>query len=326
MEKDFSLANQENRLKKIDASLLYDVIIIGAGPAGLTASVYCMRKGLKTALVTQNVGGQVIETASIENYTGYRYIEGFELVEKFREQIKQFELYFLEGYGAISLSSTNKEKIIKLEDGRTLRTKTVIITTGKSPRRLNVENEELFIGKGVHFCAICDAPFYKNKNVAVVGGGNSGVEAAIDLAKLAKNVTIIQNDAKLTADKILIEKLNEFKNVNVIYSSKVIKIIGNNTVTGCKIVNLQTSQESELSLDGIFVEIGLIPNSSFVKGLIELNEFNEIRIDSMCRTNIDGIFAAGDVTSVKFKQIIIAGGEGAKAALSAYEYLLKETS
>ncbi|MBN2546890.1 MAG: FAD-dependent oxidoreductase [Spirochaetes bacterium] len=324
MDTKFSITETEgNKLKDINENELYDVIITGGGPAGLTAAVYCIRKGIKTALITYNVGGQVIETASIENYMGYRYIEGFELVQKFREQIKQFELAFSEGYNITNINLEGNIKIVKLENGKSFKTKSLIIASGKSSRKLQVPGENLFVGKGVHYCAVCDAPFYKNKNVIVVGGGNSGVEAAIDLAKIAEHVTIIQYEEKLTADKILIQKVNEFNNIEYIYSSAIKKINGDSKVKTCDIINKKTNDQKIIEIDGIFVEIGLIPNTGFVKGLLELNEYNEIRIDSMCRTNIDGIFAAGDVSSVKYKQIIIAAGEGSKAALSCYEYLLK---
>lgn len=313
----------ENKLKNINENTIYEIIIIGGGPAGLTASVYCIRKGIKTALIAEQLGGQVAETSSIENYTGYRYIEGMELVGKFRDQIKQFELDYIEGVKAIGLSVENNIKHIRLSNGKIYRSKAVIIATGKSPRKLNVPGEKEFIGKGVAFCAICDAPLYKNKNVIVVGGGNSGIEAAIDLAKIASHVTILQRSKALTADKILIDKLNEFKNIEIIMNAKINRINGESEV---KSVDLSLNDNKDLinkQIDGVFVEIGLVPNTDFVKGLLNLNSNGEIIIDSQCYTNIKGIFAAGDVTDVKQKQIIIAAGEGAKAALSAYEYFLK---
>jgi len=326
MDSKFSIADTtDNKLKDLNENELYDVIIIGGGPAGLTAAVYCIRKGIKTALITYNVGGQLIETASIENYMGYRYIEGFELVQKFRNQIKQFELGFYEGYNVTGINLEGNIKKVKLENNKSFKAKSLIIASGKSSRKLGVTGENLFVGKGVHYCAICDAPFYKKKNVVVVGGGNSGIEAAIDLAKIASHVTIIQIEEKLTADKILIQKINDFKNTDYIYSSIIKKIKGDSKVRICEIQNTKNKNKKTMEIDGIFVEIGLIPNTDFVKGLLELNEYNEIRIDSMCKTNINGIFAAGDVSSVKYKQIIIAAGEGSKAALSCYEYLLKDT-
>lgn len=326
MDSKFSITEiPDNKLKELNENELYDVIIIGGGPAGLTSAVYCIRKGIKTALITYNVGGQVIETASIENYMGYRLIEGFELVQKFREQIKQFEVGFSEGYNVTKINLEGNIKNVCLENGKIFKAKSLIIASGKSSKKLGAPGENIYVGKGVHYCAVCDAPFYKRKNVIVVGGGNSGLEAAIDLAKLADHVTVIQNEEKLTADKILIQKIKEFKNTDYIFSSFIKEIKGDSKVRSCEIINIKTKNVKTIETDGIFVEIGLIPNTDFVKGLLELNEYNEIRIDSMCRTNIEGIFAAGDVTSVLFKQIIIAAGEGSKAALSCYVYLLKET-
>jgi alkyl hydroperoxide reductase subunit F len=313
----------ENKLKNINEDSLYEIIIIGGGPAGLTASVYCMRKGIKTALIVEQLGGQVAETSSIENYTGYRYIEGMELVGKFRDQIKQFELDYIEGVRAIGLSVEDNIKYIRLSNNKIYRSKAVIIATGKSPRKLNIPGEKEFIGKGVAFCAICDAPLYKNKNVAVVGGGNSGIEAAIDLAKIANHVTVLQRSGVLTADKILIDKLNEFKNIEIIMNAKINRILGDVQVKSIDISLNNSNDPVNKQVDGVFVEIGLVPNTDFVKGLLDLNSNREIIIDSQCHTNINGIFAAGDVTNVKQKQIIIAAGEGAKAALSAYEYFLK---
>ncbi len=324
---DFKLSvsqfNIQNRLKDLDEKILYDIIIIGGGPAGLTAGVYCIRKGITTAIITSNFGGQVAETAGIENYMGYRYVEGMELVDKFREQIRQFELYYREGLGVKSIVDEGNIKRVVLNNGRQYRCKVLIVASGKSSRRLNVPGERELTGKGVAYCAVCDAPFYKDRKVAVAGGGNSGVEAAIDLVKIATHVTLLQNTGSLTADKILTDKLKAFDNLDILYDSMVERINGTDKVDSVEIHNIKTNEKYSLPMDGIFVEIGLIPNSDFAKGVLDLNEFGVIIIDSQCSTNVSGIFAAGDVTNVDQKQIIIAAGEGAKAALGSYEYLLK---
>lgn len=306
---------------ELKTDILYDTVIIGGGPAGLTAAVYCMRKGLKTAIVLKNIGGQVAETAGVENYLGYKYIDGTELANKFKEQVLQFGIDYSEGVGVTSIENQN-EKIIKLEDGRELKTRTVIIATGKTWRKLGVPGEKEFQGKGVAYCSICDGPLFKNKTVAVVGGGNSGVEALIDLASIAQKVYLIQFLDKLTADDILIESLSNFDNIEYLYNSEVKQINGSVSVHSLVIEDRDSKEKKTINVNGVFIEIGMIPNSSFVDSAVKLAENGEIPVNSKCETETEGIFAAGDVTTVPFKQIIIAGGEGAKAALSAYEYIV----
>lgn len=316
-----SLFAPELNFKPLQTDKLYDVIIIGAGPSGLTAAVYCLRKGLKTGLVSIQVGGQMADTSGIENYLGYRYINGMELVEKFREQVLQFGIDF-ETKAPVQSIEDGDIKRVHLEDGRAYRTRTLIIASGKQYKKLGVPGEQELTGHGVAYCSICDAPLFVGKKVVVSGGGNSGVAAAIDLAKVAEHVTLIQRRDHLTGDKLLIEKLQAYQNVDYLFEHIVTQIQGENTVTGVTILNKKTGESFEKAVDGIFVEIGLIPNSGLVQGILELNEYQEILVDCHCRTSVPGIFAAGDVTSVPFKQIIIACGEGAKAALSANEYIL----
>ncbi|PKL40007.1 MAG: hypothetical protein CVV44_07245 [Spirochaetae bacterium HGW-Spirochaetae-1] len=323
---DFNLSlgafTDTKQFVSMDPSVVYDIIILGGGPAGLTAAVYCMRKGLKTGIIIRDLGGQVAETAGVENYMGYRYISGVELVDKFQGQVQEFSIGFETGATVQSLEGGPVKKI-HLEDGRLFQAKAVIVTTGKSWRRLGVPGEKEFTGRGVAYCTTCDAPFFAGKKVVVVGGGNSGIEAAIDLARLATHVTIVQFLDTLTGDKILIERLNEFSNVDIIYEHEVTEIKGDASVNTVVVRKRKSGAGKDINADGIFVEIGLIPNSGFLKGTVELNEAGEISIDCACRTSVPGIFAAGDVTSVPFKQIIIAAGEGAKAALSACDYVLK---
>ncbi len=315
--------NLENRTKPLELNTIYDVIIIGGGPSALTAAVYCLRKGVKTALITKDFGGQVTETSIVENYMGYKYIEGATLAQKFKEQIEQFELALTSNVIVEKIVNENIKKIF-CSNGNIYMAKSIIISTGKRWKTLNVPGEKEFLGKGVAYCAICDAPLFKDKEVVVVGGGNSAVEAAIDLAKLAKKVTLIQNLEKLTSDKILIEKLNKYSNVNILFSTIVIKIEGNSSVESVQAKSLKDEKILNIKADGIFIEIGLIPNSEAFYDVVAMNQYKEIIIDCECKTSADGIFAAGDVTSVPYKQIIIAAGEGAKAALSACEYILSK--
>lgn len=310
---------EESKLVSPSENIIYDVLIIGGGPAGMTAAVYSLRKGLRTAMITYDIGGQMLETYSIENYMGFRFIEGSNLVNKFSSQIKQFELALEEGTFVNKIDKVGKTIFVSTDKGKVYKANSIIIAAGKSYRKLGVKGEAEFTGRGVSYCATCDVPLYKDKRVVVVGGGNSGVEAAIELAKISKYVTLIQKGNRLTADYILVEQFSKFGNKEVILNSEVVEIIGNDRVTGVKI---KTNGELKtLETDGIFVEIGLIPNSKFVEGLLNLNKYGEIIVDEYCRTGVEGIFAAGDITSVPEKQIIVAAGEGAKAALSAYRYL-----
>ncbi len=320
MELKINLREREdNRLVLPREDELYDLIILGGGPAGMTAAVYSLRKGLKTAMITYDIGGQMLETYSIENYMGFRFIEGSGLVNKFASQIKQFELALLENVYAERIKKIDKTFYVHTSNGNSYKTKALIIAAGKSYRKLGVKGEAEFTGKGVSYCATCDVPLYKDKRVVVVGGGNSGVEAAIELAKISRYVTILQRGNRLTADKILISQLGQFPNKEIILNSEALEITGDQRVNGIRIkVN---NEEKRIETDGVFVEIGLIPNTKFVEGLLNLNKYGEIIVDEYCRTDVVGIFAAGDITSVPEKQIIVAAGEGAKAALSAYRYI-----
>ena len=324
MEFKFNLGDTEGEYRTVplDAGHNYDLLILGGGPAAMTAAVYAMRKGMSAGLITESMGGQVSETSVVENYLGYRYIEGVNLVERFKEQVKQFEIGFLEGAKAGRIED-GPEKRVHLEDGSAYRAKTLILCTGKSWRKLNVPGEREFTGRGVAYCSICDAPLFAGKDVVVVGGGNSGLESAIDLAKIARSVTIVQFLDSLTADDILVRRLEEFSNIRILYESEVTEIRGDVSVNSVIARNRKTGGAETIEAQGIFIEIGLVPNSDPVKGVLDLNGSGEIIVDCSCATSRPGIFAAGDVTSVPYKQIIIAAGEGAKAALSAYDYVLR---
>lgn len=311
-----------HRAIPLDRDRVYDVIILGGGPAAMTAAVYCMRKGVSTALVARQLGGQVGETSGIENYLGYNYIGGMELVQKFSDHVRQFDIAIGE-QEIVERVDNGTLKEIHLSDGTVCRAKAIIIATGTRWRKLNVPGEDRLLGRGVAYCAICDAPLFAGKEVAVVGGGNSGVEAAIDLARIAKRVTVVQNLDRLTADGVLVSALSGFGNVEALYGHAVEEIKGGNSVESVVVKSLEGERRVEIPVSGIFIEIGLMPNADMVKGAVELNRAGEIVVDCACRTGAPGIFAAGDVTSVPYKQIIIAAGEGAKAALSACEYVMK---
>lgn len=286
----------------------------------MTATVYAARKRLNTLMLSADIGGQVNWTVGIENYMGYQFIGGAELMGKFEEQMKQFPVDLKIGEGASSLSITGKGFEAKSDGGESYQAKAVIIATGKRPRLLNVPGEEKLKSKGVTYCAVCDGPLFSGMKVAVIGGGNSALEAADDMVKIADTVYLISL-TPLTGDQILIDKVKSADNLTMFLEHEVIEIAGGNFVEGIKIRDLKRRQERALEVGGVFIEIGLIPNSDFVKGVVALNQLGEVEINCSSETNVDGIFAAGDVTNVPEKQIVVAAGEGAKAALQAHRYL-----
>jgi alkyl hydroperoxide reductase subunit F len=299
---------------------MYDVIIIGAGPSGMTAAVYTARKKLNTLLISKDVGGQTNWTNSVENYMGYQFIEGPELIEKFEAQVKQFPIELKIGDGVTNISRLDRGFEILTESGQAYQGRTAIIASGKRPRSLNVPGEEKFRGKGVSYCSICDAPLFEGMNVAVVGGGNSALEAADDLTKIAEKVYLISL-TPLTGDQVLIDKINKAHNLSVFIEHDTLSIAGDNFVSRITVKDVRSNEIRELDVKGIFVEIGLIPNSDLAKGIVPFNGLGEIEVSCNCETVVPGLFAAGDVTSTPEKQIIIAAGEGAKAALQVYHYL-----
>lgn len=302
---------------------VYDTVIIGGGPAGLSASIYAARKVLKTLLITQNIGGQVADTYDIENYLGFSQIETAELIEKFNEHVKKYGVEKLEGVNVRSLELTGKIKKITTESGGEYLSRTIIIATGKRPRPLNVPGEKELIGRGVAYCSTCDAPLYAEADVAVVGGGNSALEAVIDLEKVAKRVYMISL-TPLTGDNILQEKALNSSKVEVFTRYETTKIIGESMVEGLVTRSLETGEEKRFNVEGVFIEIGLLPNTEIVIDMLKTNRLGEIVVDERCNTGIPGVFACGDVTMIPYKQVIIAAGDGAKAALSASDYLMNQ--
>lgn len=324
MDLNINLSSVKKDKEKLGKDTVYDILILGGGPAGLNAALYSKRKGLSVGIIAKDLGGQVIDTSSVENYLGYKQLSGIELVEKFKEHVEELNVPIAE-YSAIEslrLSKDNSLKEVVLNDGSIYKAKSIIIATGSKPRKLNVAGEIEFSGKGVAYCAICDGPFFTDEEIIVAGGGNSAVEAAIDLAKIAKKVTLVHR-SNFRADKILTDQLIKLKNVDIKLNTEIKEIVGDTLMSGVNVLDKSTNTDYKISANGIFVEIGYLPNSSPFKDLIELNNRGEIVIDKYGQTNIEGIFAAGDVADIPYKQIIISAAEGAKCALSANEYLNK---
>jgi alkyl hydroperoxide reductase subunit F len=301
---------------------LYDLIIIGGGPAGIAAGIYASRKKLKTLLITKDFLGQASKASEVENYPGFEEISGSDLMEKFKNHLKKFEIEIREGEWVKEIQKTKEGFKVKANHKEEYETKAIIITSGRDPRPLEVPGEKEFIGKGVSYCPICDAPFFKNKTVAVIGGGNAAFVTALDLKKYCSKIYILEFSSKIRADEINQERVEASGGIEVILNAQVKEIKGKEWVESLVYEDLSNKETKELPLEGVFVEIGSIPATSFVKDLVEFTETDEIKINSKtCETKTPGLFAAGDVTDVKYKQIIIAAGEGTKAALTAYEYL-----
>lgn len=303
-----------------DPDKVYDMIIVGGGSAGLNTALYAKRKGLEPAILADRPGGQVLDTTNIENYLGCRNITGEQLISRFEEHVRDYDVPMLEGVRVNSINDGPIKELI-CDNGYSYKAYTVVIATGSRPRRLDVPGEKEYFTKGVTYCAICDGPLYKNQDVIVAGGGDSAVEAAIDLARIAKSVKVVQRSV-FRANRISVDKLLSLDNVEIYLNTQIRNINGDGQkLTSVTAYDKSKGAEFDLGADGLFVEIGSIPMSDFVKDLVELNDIGEIVVNKKAETNIPGIYAAGDVTNSSYKQIIIAAAEGAKAALSASDYL-----
>jgi alkyl hydroperoxide reductase subunit F len=298
---------------------MFDLIIIGAGPAGITAGIYAARKKMNVMVISKDIGGQAAWSGDIENYTGYQFISGPELVSKFEEHIRKYRIELKENEEAKEVSKKGDIVLLKSDKGN-YEAKTVIIASGKRSKELKVPGEREFKNKGLTYCATCDGPLFSGKDVAVIGGGNSALDAALQLINIANRIYIVNNTLNLNGDAVMLGKVTSSVKVAVLNEAKVISVIGDKMVKGVKIE--QKGKQKDLSVSGVFVEIGLIPNSDFAQE-VDRNERGEIKVNSYNETNVPGIFAAGDVTDVPEKQIIIAAGEGSKAALSAFRYLAR---
>ncbi len=301
----------------MEESKKYDVVIIGGGPAGLTAAIYCARRAMKTLVLTRDIGGQITKTDKIENYPGLEAISGADLAMKFFNQAKSFgtEIVFDE---AKKINPVDGGFQIDTLAGR-IETRSVILAFGKKPRELDVPGEEQFKGAGVSYCATCDAPFYKDKTLAIVGGGNSALEATVYSAKIATKVYLIYRGTELRGENIMQEEIKKLSNVEVLYNEEIAEIKGTQSVE-----ELVLKSGKSLATNGIIVEIGYVIDRTLAQGLVEMDEKNQIIIDAAQQTSHEGIFAAGDLTTTPAKQIVIAAGEGAKAALACYDYLQKQ--
>lgn len=318
----------EKAAAKIAAKEPFEVLIVGGGPAGAAAAIYTARKGFRTGIVAERFGGQLLDTMGIENLPSVTYTEGPKLAAQLEAHVGEYDIDVINLQTARELIPANREgglHEVKLASGASLKARSLILTTGARWRQINVPGEDAYRTKGVAYCPHCDGPLFKGKRVAVVGGGNSGVEAAIDLANIVGHVTLVEFDGKLRADEVLQAKLRSLNNVDIIVSAKTTEITGDGEkANGLTYQDRESGEEHHVELEGVFIQIGLVPNTEWLKDSgLELTQFGEIAIDARAATNIPGIFAAGDVTTVPYKQIVVAMGEGSKAGLTAFDYLIR---
>ncbi|ABD26158.1 pyridine nucleotide-disulfide oxidoreductase, class-II, active site [Novosphingobium aromaticivorans DSM 12444] len=313
--------------EKIAAKEPFDVLVVGGGPAGAAAAIYAARKGIRTGVVAERFGGQVLDTMGIENFISIQHTEGPKLAAQLEQHVKEYDVDVMNLQRATGLVPAGDDGLheVKLENGASLKAKTLILSTGARWRQMGVPGEDEYRNKGVAYCPHCDGPLFKGKRTAVIGGGNSGVEAAIDLAGIVAHVTLIEFDNQLRADAVLQTKLRSLPNVTIVTSALTTEVLGDGAkVTGLVYKDRETGQTHTVELEGIFVQIGLVPNTEWLKGAIDLSPRGEIEVDARGATSVPGVFGAGDATTVPYKQIVIAMGEGSKAALSAFDYLIRQ--
>ncbi|SNS20271.1 alkyl hydroperoxide reductase subunit F [Noviherbaspirillum humi] len=311
---------------KIAQKDVFDMLVVGGGPAGASAAIYSARKGIRTGVVAERFGGQVLDTMGIENFISVKETEGPKLAAALEQHVKSYDVDVMNLQRAARLIPGDLIEV-QLESGASLKAKTVVIATGARWREMNVPGEKEYRNKGVAYCPHCDGPLFKGKRVAVIGGGNSGVEAAIDLAGIVAHVTLLEFDTKLRADAVLQRKLFSLPNVKVITQAQTTEVKGDgNKVNGLRYTDRASGESHDVELEGIFVQIGLLPNTDWLKGTIALSRHGEIEVDARGQTSVPGVFAAGDVTTVPYKQIVIALGEGSKAALGAFDHLIRTSA
>jgi len=321
-----SSARDAEKLKAKDA---FDVLVVGGGPAGAAAAIYAARKGIRTGVAAERFGGQVLDTMAIENFISVKETEGPKLARALEEHVREYEVDIMNLQRASQLIPAGEDGLhrVRFDNGGELKAKTLILATGARWREMNVPGEQEYRGRGVAYCPHCDGPLFKGKRVAVIGGGNSGVEAAIDLAGIVAHVTLLEFGEELRADAVLQRKLNSLPNVRVLKMAQTTEVKGDGQkVTGLVYKDRSSEEMHSVELEGIFVQIGLLPNSEWLKGTLELSRFGEIIVDAKGQTSVPGVFAAGDVTTVPYKQIVIAVGEGAKASLSAFDHLIRTSA
>ncbi|HET7330836.1 alkyl hydroperoxide reductase subunit F [Dyella sp.] len=313
--------------EKLNAKAPFEVLVVGGGPAGAAAAIYAARKGIRTGVAAERFGGQVLDTMAIENFISVSYTEGPQLASALENHVREYDVDVMNLQRAEALIPATEEGgliEVRLANGASLKSRTVILSTGARWRNMNVPGEQEYRNKGVTYCPHCDGPLFKGKRVAVIGGGNSGVEAAIDLAGIVEHVTLFEFDSKLRADEVLQRKLRSLPNVKVIVSAQTTEVLGDgNKVTGLAYIDRSNGQSQHVELEGVFVQIGLLPNTEWLKGTLKLTPRGEIEVDARGETSVPGVFAAGDVTTTPYKQIVIAMGDGAKASLSAFDYLIR---
>jgi alkyl hydroperoxide reductase subunit F len=311
---------------KFNAKDAFDMLVLGGGPAGASAAIYAARKGIRTGILAERFGGQLMDTLGIENFISVKETEGPKLVQALEQHVKTYEVDIMNLQRATALRKSENGIEVELANGGVLKSRSVVISTGARWREMNVPGEQEYRNKGVAYCPHCDGPLFKGKRVAVIGGGNSGVEAAIDLAGIVSHVTLIEFDSQLRADAVLQAKMASLNNVTVIKSALTKQVLGDGAkVNGLIYQDRTNSSEHTIELEGIFVQIGLLPNTDWLKGTVELSKYGEVIVDAKGETSLPGVFAAGDCTTVPYKQIIIAMGEGAKASLGAFDYLIRSS-
>ncbi len=313
--------------EKLNAKAPFEVLVVGGGPAGAAAAIYAARKGIRTGVAAERFGGQVLDTMAIENFISVSYTEGPKLASALENHVREYDVDVMNLQRAEALIPAKEEGgliEVRLANGATLKSRSVILSTGARWRNMNVPGEQEYRNKGVTYCPHCDGPLFKGKRVAVIGGGNSGVEAAIDLAGIVEHVTLFEFDSKLRADEVLQRKLRSLPNVKIIVSAQTTEVLGDGSkVTGLAYTDRNNGQSQRVELEGVFVQIGLLPNTEWLKGTLKLSPRGEIEVDARGETSLPGVFAAGDVTTTPYKQIVIAMGDGAKASLSAFDYLIR---
>ena len=326
LQKVDSNAGERRRAQLADKDA-FDMLVIGGGPAGASAAIYAARKGIRTGILAERFGGQLMDTVGIENFVSVSKTEGPKLAANLEAHVSSYDVDIMEGQRARGLS-TDQQGLIRVDigDGMALRSKSVMLATGARWREMNVPGEQQYRGKGVAYCPHCDGPLFKGKSVAVIGGGNSGVEAAIDLAGIVEHVTVLEFDTTLRADEVLQRKANSMANIEFILNAQTTEVLGDGErVTGLRYTDRNSGASRELALSGIFVQIGLVPNTEFLQDSVALSERGEVITGDRGETSMPGVFAAGDATTTPYKQIVIAMGDGANAALGAFDYLIRQS-
>jgi len=307
---------------EVEENIIYDMLIIGAGPAGLNAALYAKRKDLKVGILTSRIGGQVVDTSIVENYLGFNSISGEELVIKYEKHIAEYNIPITKEVSVEKIVD-GKHKEIHTTNGKIYKAITIIIAIGALPRKLGVKGEKEFYSKGVSYCAICDGSLYKDKEVIITGGGNTAIGSALDISRIAKEIILVHR-SQFRADKILLDRLYSQTNITIYLKTQILEIKGDTKVTDVVVLDKDKNKQFNIKTDGIFIEIGHVPQTKWLKNILKLNDKGEIIINNKAETSVEGIYAAGDVTDVEYKQISIAVAEGAKAALSANEYITKQ--